>query len=168
MISRRSVCACIAVTMLAGGQLAIAQAPNPASAVPAEQPQDGWTGQTEKEPASSYGCLEVLKKSMFGKQPDPDRIWTPLTLADFSEGWFDPWIAPPSPSGGSLRQGWVNTYDAFFNRMVVGIGSYARGTATTRDEYTGTLLYETPSPDAICLASSFPSWTTCKTGLHRK
>ena len=134
MMPRHCVSAVLPVLMLAS-QFAIAQAPN---AEPLEKPQAALTGQTKKE---SYSCLEVLKKSMFGKQSDP---WTPLPLTDFADGWCDPWIAPPNPSGGSLRQGWVNTYDAFFNRMVVGIASYARGTATTRDEYTGTLLYETP------------------------
>jgi hypothetical protein len=138
MLPRHAVFAVLAVLLLAGGQLAIAQSPS------TEQPQAGWTDQTEKESSGPYTCLEVLKKSMFGKQPDPERTWTPLTLTDFAEGWCDPWIAPPNPTGGSLRQGWVNTYDAFFNRMIVGIGSYAKGSATARDEYAGTLLYETP------------------------
>jgi hypothetical protein len=99
------------------------------------------SAQTE-EPA--YSLVEVVGKSMFGKQPDPDREWTPLTIRDFSEGWFEPWIAPPAPSGGSLRQGWVNTFDAFFNRMIVGIYSYANATGTNRDEQVATLLWETP------------------------
>ncbi len=81
-----------------------------------------------------YGICEVIGRSMFGKQPDPKREWTPLTLRTFSEGWFEPWIAPHATTGGSLRQGWANTFDAIFNRMIVGIYSYTNATPTNRDE----------------------------------
>src|SRR4051794_33808168 len=107
----RRTCACIAVVVLAGGDIAVAQAQSPSSS---ETPTD-CTSQLQKESTGSYSCLEVLRRSLFGKQPDPDRTWTPLTLGNLADGWCDPWVSPPSPSGGSLRQGWVNTYDAFFN-----------------------------------------------------
>jgi hypothetical protein len=97
-----------------------------------------------EEAVHRYGFFETIGKSMFGKQPDPDREWTPLTLRDFGEGWFEPWIAPPNPTGGSRRQGWINSNDAFFNRQIVGIYSYTDAVSSNRDEHTGTLLWETP------------------------
>lgn len=108
-------------------------------------PESGnsYAAWNETIPSTCNG-IDVISKSMFGKQPDPERPWTPLTLSDFDEGWFEPWISPPSPSGGSRRQGWSNTFDAFFNRMVVGIAAFTPGQSTQRDESVGTLLYETP------------------------
>lgn len=91
-----------------------------------------------------YGILEILYVSMLGKQPDPERTWTPLTVSDIHEGWFDPWIAPPNGSGGSLRQGWINIQDPYFNRMVVGTTAFTKGTPGTPDQYTGGFIYETP------------------------
>jgi hypothetical protein len=75
---------------------------------------------------------------------DPDK-WTPLSCRTFfSEGWCEPYITPPSGSGGALRQGWVNTFDAFFNRQVVGIYSHSDASRTGRNEDVGSFLFESP------------------------
>jgi hypothetical protein len=104
----------------------------------------------------SCGFFETIGKSMFGKQTEPEREWTPLTLGNIGEGWFEAWIAPPSPSGGSLRQGWANTYDAFFNRMIVGIYSLGMVGGTKRNEAAGILLYETPITRRYLFGISLP------------
>ena len=96
------------------------------------------------QPETRYSLGETLYKSMFGAQPDPERTWTPLTLDHFTEGWFDPWIAPPQPPGGSRRQGWIASNDAFFNRMIVGIDSVTPGQSGRPRENVASLLFETP------------------------
>ena len=106
--------------------------------------RDAFAEQCDKPCCTQYSCFEIISKSMFGQQPPPDRAWTPLRLSDFGDGWFEPWIKPPDTTGGSLRQGWVNTFDAFFNRMIVGIDSYKVGNPTQQNEQVGTLLFETP------------------------
>ena len=79
---------------------------------------------------------------MFGKST---QEWTPLTFGTiFSEGWTDAWIAPPSGSGGALRQGWITLPDAFFNRMVIGFYTYSYGTNGIPSEQVGYVQYETP------------------------
>jgi hypothetical protein len=94
----------------------------------------------------SYNIGEILSKSLWGKQPDPERTWTPLSAGTFfSDGWNEPWNAPPgTATGGSLRQGWIGTNDAFFNRMGVGIYSYTKGAHGGPDEQVGSLLFENP------------------------
>ena len=79
---------------------------------------------------------------MFGK---PDwKEWTPLTIDKLCEGWCDPWVAPPDGTGGSLRQGWLGVPDAFFNRMLVGFDTFAKGNHGGPDANSADFLYETP------------------------
>jgi hypothetical protein len=130
-----------AVLVLASWGVAAAQTQDPTEAL---KPNSILDEAGTQDTPRSYGFFEVICKSAFGQQPDPQRVWTPLTLSDLSEGWFEPWIAPPNPTGGSRRQGWVNTYDAFFNRMIVGIDSYTIDNPAQQREQVGTLLYETP------------------------
>jgi hypothetical protein len=143
---RRYLCVLAAISwiVLCLHQRTYAQCADPAGIFSSSiNPASSCSSTNDSIPRTCNG-IEVICKSMFGKQPDPERAWTPLTLADFEEGWFDPWIAPPGPSGGSRRQGWVNTFDAFFNRMVVGIASYSTNPSGKRNETVETLLYETP------------------------
>ena len=91
-----------------------------------------------------YTVWDTLRQSMFGK-PDPDQKWTPLRAGTLlTEGWFDAWIPPPDGPGGSVRQGWINANDAFFNRNVVGVYTTARGNNGNASEQVGSVIYETP------------------------
>jgi hypothetical protein len=66
--------------------------------------------------APHYSLGEVIGQSICGKE-DPARPWTPLPLSTlFSEGWLEPWIAPPNGSSGAPRQGWLNSFDGHFVR----------------------------------------------------
>lgn len=87
-----------------------------------------------------FTFLETVTLSIFGKRA-PEREWTPLRLDNITEGWNQPFIGPPNGSGGALRQGWINTNDAFFNRMAVGVYSH---TNANRSSDGGTLILETP------------------------
>jgi hypothetical protein len=69
-------------------------------------------------PGSTFPLLEVIRDSIMGT--GHERPWTPLKMETLlSEGWDEPWIAPPSGSGGAPRQGWVNAADGHFNRNFI-------------------------------------------------
>lgn len=62
------------------------------------------------------GFFAVARESIFGPADDPP--WQPLPLRTFfTEGWRDPWIAPPNGSGGAPRQGWIGAPDGNFYRL---------------------------------------------------
>src|ERR1043165_4383158 len=84
----------------------------------------GTVGNDFPRETRGYSLWETLRISMCGRQPDPDRNWTPLWCETFfTDGCCEPWNAPPPTTGGSLRQTWVGMPDAFFNRQVIGIYS---------------------------------------------
>lgn len=107
-------------------------------------PQDARERDATQKGSRRYGVLEILRSSVFARPLDPVPTWTPLTLGGIADGWWEPWIAPPSPTGGSVRQGWVGSFDAFFNRMLVGAYSVTNAIQPNRSEHNGVLMYETP------------------------
>ena len=63
-----------------------------------------------------YSVRDTLAESLFGKR-DPSE-WRPLGLSNlFTEGWNEPWLAPPRGTGGAPRQGWINATDGDFYRL---------------------------------------------------
>jgi hypothetical protein len=112
------------------------------AAQPTPAPLAGETVNVEPDTGHAFGLFAAIRTSMFGKS---DQEWTPLTFGTFfREGWTDAWIAPPNGSGGALRQGWINTPDAFFNRMLVGVYSHTNANRGGRDEDAASFIYETP------------------------
>lgn len=145
----KATCLCVVASsvLVAGGEFLRAQTPGNGRVEPTAV--QGVTGETAlgscvKE-TRHYTLGEILEQSLCGEQPDPCREWTPLCAGSFfTEGWCEPWNAPPgSGTGGSLRQGWIGTPDAFFNRMVVGIYADTDGTSGADDQF-GALLLENP------------------------
>ncbi len=102
------------------------------SASPAfcEPSQDGAAPTTP----GSYSLGDVLFLSAIGKNKTP---FTPLSLGNFGEGWFEPWIPPPNGELHLQRGGWVNTASGFFSRELDPTFTFNAGTSGTRDEYEG-------------------------------
>jgi hypothetical protein len=77
------------------------------------------SGLLVQEDATKLGrWFEVVRQSICGPRTDPQ--WTPLTIDTlFTKGWDEPWIKPPSGSGGAPRMGWVNAADGHFNRNFI-------------------------------------------------
>ena len=89
-------------------------------------------------------CQSVCKQSCSCKP-----CWTPLCLGNLSEGWFDPWIAPPGTgSSGAPRQGWLNTADGFFTKEYHLFYSFTSNVAepggTSHDVHTGMFQWQYP------------------------
>jgi hypothetical protein len=106
--------------------------------------------------ARMYTLWETISKSVCGK-PDPERPFTPLRLTTLlSEGWLEPWIPPPSGSSGAVRQGWIGDYQAFFNRNVFGVYSYARGDHGRPNEHLGVAVFETPISRRLMIGIATP------------
>ena len=82
----------------------------------------------------SYNFSDVLFLSAIGKDKTP---FTPLSLWNFGEGWFEPWNPPPNGELHLQRGGWVNTASGFFSREFDPAFTFRAGTSGTRDEYQG-------------------------------
>lgn len=104
----------------------------------------------------SFSCLDVIKGSVCGV-PGEQRSWTPLTASTlFSEGWDEPWISPPSGSGGAPRQGWINVADGHFNRNVFGVYSLTNDQASGGDQHQGFLVFQSPLSRRLYLTVEVP------------
>jgi hypothetical protein len=104
----------------------------------------------------NFSIGETVFLSIFSKHA-PKRQWTPL-YADtfFTDGWFDPHIAPPETTGGSVRQGWAGLNDVFFNRMVDFTFSGYRGANGKPNQQVGALDIETPISRRLMLGIIVP------------
>jgi Putative MetA-pathway of phenol degradation len=104
----------------------------------------GDSKECPSEEERRFGICETLWQSICGK-PDPCRPWHPLLCATlFTEGWLEPWISPPDGASGAVRQGWINDFEAFFNRNIFGIYTFTDATPGHPDANNGTLTFETP------------------------
>ena len=90
-----------------------------ATSAAAQEGDDGDWGLGEQVNAPNTARpFNVIWQSIVGS--GQQRPWTPLVVGTLlSEGWDEPWVAPPSGTGGAPRQGWVNAADGHFNRNVI-------------------------------------------------
>lgn len=86
------------------------------------------TSSNSTGPSRSRGFIAAAKESLVGDvYANPER-WQPLSWGTlFSEGWDEAWVSPPSGPGGAPRQGWLNSADGVFYRLVVGGPTYTSG-----------------------------------------
>ncbi|HWB07605.1 MAG TPA: hypothetical protein VG826_00070 [Pirellulales bacterium] len=90
-----------------------------------------------------YRPREVVRESIFGS--GEDEPFTPLLLRTlFTDGWKDPWIAPPSDADMPVRQGWVNAPDGLFFRNLV--WTYQNTTDIPGDRSANLGLFQFQSP----------------------
>ncbi|GIW80256.1 MAG: hypothetical protein KatS3mg105_2063 [Gemmatales bacterium] len=103
-----------------------------------------------------FSRLEVIKGSIFGL-PNDERTWTPLPAATlFTEGWREPWIAPPAGSGGAPRQGWINVFDGHFNRNGFFIYAFTDGRANGGEMHEGLFFFQSPLSRRLYLTFIVP------------
>ena len=101
------------------------------------------------------GCGDVIVESLAGDvYAEPSR-WHELSLGTFfTEGWDEPWASPPAGEGGAPRQGWLNTFDGVFYRLVIGTYGYAH--ADDGETHTGTFTAYLPLNQRFELRTDLP------------
>jgi hypothetical protein len=92
----------------------------------------------------SYSLGDVLIQSAVGQNK---TTFIRLSLWNFREGWFEPWIPPPNGELRLERGGWVNTFSGFFSRELDPTFTFNAGTSGTRDGF----------PERLCEWSVVPS-----------
>ncbi|HEV3023489.1 MAG TPA: hypothetical protein VGX76_13540 [Pirellulales bacterium] len=98
----------------------------------------------------------VVLGSIFGV-PGDQRDWTPLPLTTlFSEGWNEPWIAPPNGSSGAVRQGWANSADGLFFRNLVWVYQGTEGLPAGRDADLGLFQFQSPLSRRLWITLDVP------------
>jgi hypothetical protein len=128
-------------TLLAGAVAAFVGVPCYASS--AELPAaDEALAQAESasEPARPrYSLWGVASESLLGEHRER---WRPLSVGTFfSEGWDQPWVAPPRGGGGAPRQSWLNAFNGAFYRSFHIIGGWIHH---DNDAYDGAFSIDTP------------------------
>jgi len=108
-----------------------------ASVLGAGGPSAAQTTQQTQPPDGFFGAMaKSLTGDVYG---DPSR-WRDLSLGNFfSEGWDRAWVSPPPGGGGAPRQGWLNSFDGVFYRLVVGTYGYANNFAENGHQNSGLL-----------------------------
>jgi hypothetical protein len=127
-----------------------------------EDPQEG-PGRTESARATStrrqYTPCEVVKESIFGA--GDDEPFTPLLLRTlFTDGWDDPWIAPPSDSDMPVRQGWVNAPDGLFFRNLVWTYQNTANIPGDRNANLGLFQFQSPLSRRLWMTLDVPYVTS--------
>jgi hypothetical protein len=82
-------------------------------------------------PALSQGEMSLLAsitESLCGDVYAEGR-WRPLTLGSFfTDGWFEPWAAPPAGRDGlAPRHGWLGAFNGVFYRLWTAEFTYSNG-----------------------------------------
>lgn len=112
----------------------------------------------EVAPASArrlYRPLEVVALSIFAN--GVEECWTPLYLSDFfTDGWDEPWLAPPADSNMPVRQGWVNSADGLFFRNLVWLYQNTEGLPAGRDANFGLFQFQTPLSRRLWISLDVP------------
>jgi hypothetical protein len=112
----------------------------------------------EVAPASArrlYRPLEVVALSIFAN--GEEESWTPLYLSDFfTDGWDEPWLAPPADSNMPVRQGWVNSADGLFFRNLVWLYQNTEGLPGGRDANFGLFQFQTPLSRRLWISLDVP------------
>ncbi len=112
----------------------------------------------QQSPASSqgngpYSILDVLALSAFGGNVP---AFTPLSIANFGEGWLTPWVPPPSGELHLQRGGWVGADSGFFSRELDPAFTFNAGTEGTRDELIGSATLFVPLNRRLQLGLTVP------------
>ncbi len=106
-----------------------------------------------------YRPREVVRESIFGS--GTDEPFTPLLLRTlFTDGWDDPWIAPPSDSGMPVRQGWVNAPDGLFFRNLVWTYQNTADIPGDRTANLGLFQFQSPLSRRLWITLDIPYVTT--------
>jgi hypothetical protein len=85
-------------------------------------------------------ATDVILESLFSDiySPEARARWTPLPLGTFfTEGWDQPFVLPPSGSGGAPRQGWVNGFGGTLFRAWFFAFAYANDLGHNGNQYLG-------------------------------
>jgi hypothetical protein len=102
-----------------------------------------------------YGPCEVVKESIFGS--GTDEPFTPLLLRTlFTDGWDDPWIAPPADSNIPVRQGWVNSADGLFFRNLVYVYQNTQSLPGDRNTNFGLFQFQSPLSRRLWISIDVP------------
>lgn len=106
-----------------------------------------------------YRPREVIKESIFGSGEDEE--FTPLLLRTlFTDGWDDPWIAPPSDADMPVRQGWVNAPDGLFFRNLVWTYQNIADIPGDRNANLGMFQFQSPLSRRLWITLDVPFVTT--------
>jgi hypothetical protein len=110
------------------------------------------------EPAKSIdaaGPLDVIWQSIVGS--GQQRPWTPLPIDTLlTEGWDEPWLSPPSGSGGAPRQGWVNAADGHFNRNFILDYVTTKHVVDGQDGQLGVFQFQSPLSRRLWISVDVP------------
>ena len=102
-----------------------------------------------------YSPLEVITLSIFGS--GKEEPFTPLLLRNFfTDGWDEPWIAPPEDSDMPRRQGWVNSADGLFFRNLVLTYQNSEGLPTGQDANLGMFQFQSPLSRRLWISLDAP------------
>ncbi|HEV3339525.1 MAG TPA: transporter, partial [Pirellulales bacterium] len=102
-----------------------------------------------------YGPLQVIAESIFGS--GTDEPFTPLLLRTlFTDGWNDPWIAPPADSNIPVRQGWVNSADGLFFRNLVWVYQNTQSLPGDRNTNFGLFQFQSPLSRRLWISIDVP------------
>jgi hypothetical protein len=106
-----------------------------------------------------YRPREVIVESIFGS--GTDEPFRPLLLRTlFTEGWDEPWIAPPSDSDMPVRQGWVNAPDGLFFRNLVWTYQNTGDIPGDRNANLGLFQFQSPLSRRLWITLDVPYVTT--------
>lgn len=106
-----------------------------------------------------YGPLGVMRESIFGS--GTDEPFTPLLLRTlFTDGWDDPWVAPPSDSDMPVRQGWVNAPDGLFFRNLVWTYQNTADIPGDRNANLGLCQFQSPLSRRLWMTLDVPYVTS--------
>ncbi len=77
-------------------------------------------------PRIAMSLFNTIAGSLFGDVYEPGR-WRPLSLGMFfSEGWLEPWAAPPAGQDDlTPRHGWLGAFNGLFYRLWLAELSYS-------------------------------------------
>ncbi len=91
------------------------------------------------------GVGNAMLESLAGDVYAEPSTWRPLSFGTFfTEGWDEAWASPPAGEGGAPRQGWLNTFDGVFYRLVIGTYGYAHDFGGAGDQHSGTVTLYAP------------------------
>ena len=136
-----------------GGPPAVATPADPALGPPSATPAEVFA---VPDPPRPRNFLAVARESIFG--PADYAPWTPLPFRTFfSEGWRDPWIAPPNGSGDARRQGWIGAADGNFYRLYWISYIEAFNTNGAPNGYTSRINIYTPLSRRLLLITTIPT-----------
>ena len=117
------------------------------------------SAEARSRPRRENGPLQVILLSIFGS--GKEEPFTPLLLRDvFTDGWDEPWIAPPEDADMPRRQGWVKSADGLFFRNLVLTYQNTEGLPTGQDANLGLFQFQSPLSRRLWISLDVPFVTT--------